>query len=131
MTEVSIVKLTSGVDVVGVILNMDDFTITISNPFEIMYNPQSDSITFVPLCFWSYDSEFTISTNQILFTASSMPLLAKRYNDVIIKTNKEDNTNVEESSDDIIESIFNDNYDEYEYDDFELNIELESNNILH
>lgn len=123
MTNVSIIKLISGVDLVGIITEELDSSINISEPYQIAYNIDTDSISFIPFSFWSYDTVFNISRNHILYISSSMELLAKRYSEVVNKTNKEI-----KSEDELDELLFDDTY---EYDEFEVNNNKESNITLH
>ena len=53
MTNVSIIKLISGVDLVGIITEELDSSINISEPYQIAYNIDTDSISFIPFSFWS------------------------------------------------------------------------------
>ena len=138
MIEVSIIKLITGTDVVGIITDSDETSLIISNPYEVVYDPNRDSLTFIPLSFWSYDKQFIIAHSHVLFRASCMPLLTKKYLNAIDKVSGDSETTYKDteemqSSVESLESIFYDNYEEeeLEYDEFEVDINKESNTTLH
>lgn len=131
MSEPVLIKLTSGEEVLCIISSETENHIDIEHPLTIHYDRVADSVSFRPLVLWSKDTLFTISRTQIVLISNTLDSLSNKYLEIIAKFEEviEDTTGLEKSLD-LLESYL-DNKAEYEYDEFELDNTLPTEETIH
>lgn len=80
---VTIIKLTTGEELVGLLSGHDEDTIRLDHPFIIRYDEELGSVQLLPFCLWSEDVTFTFNNNFIIYVVSCSERIAIKYLDFI------------------------------------------------
>ena len=80
---VVVLRLTTGDEVVGLLINDNADYIEIEQPFLIAYNRSLESIVLHPLCPWSDEKIFTIYQDKILYVVDCLEKIAVKYLNMI------------------------------------------------
>lgn len=77
------IKLVSGEELVGLLLNDNGDSLEVEQPFLIEYSRTLESIVLQPLCPWSDETIFTISIDKVIFVVDCLEKIAVSYLNMI------------------------------------------------
>ena len=80
---VAVVKLTTGEEIVGLLVDDNGEFIRIEHPYTLRYEPIQGGVGLLPWCLWSEDQLFHIYHDKIIFVATCNKKIANRYLDLI------------------------------------------------
>jgi hypothetical protein len=83
-TELKIIRLMTGEEIIGSVTDKSDYTITVKNPVRVVVIPTNDQTTpkvgFAPFTQWSDDKELTLNRSHVTFIATPITEFVNQYN---------------------------------------------------
>ena len=81
----TIIRLSTGEEIMGEVLVRDDKIIQVKNPVRIIMvpsktDPQNPSVAFAPFMQWTEDKALTLNANHVIVTATPITEFVNQYN---------------------------------------------------
>lgn len=85
MANIKLVRLLSGEEILGEVLDSTDNSVIIKNPVRVVVipnkaNPDQPGVAFAPFCHWTKDTEFELNKNIVLTTMNPIVEFINQYN---------------------------------------------------
>lgn len=84
-TNLKLLRLSTGEEILGEIINENVTKITIKNPVRVIMmpsktDPNNPTVGFAPFIQWSDDKELTLNANHVTLSASPITEFVNQYN---------------------------------------------------
>jgi hypothetical protein len=84
-TNLKLLRLSTGEEIIGEVVNENVTKITIKNPVRVLMvpskaDPNNPTVAFAPFMQWSDDKELTLNANHVTVTATPITEFVNQYN---------------------------------------------------